>query len=78
MKAMFTLNDGTAYTVSGKFIVCDRCRGTGKHDNPAFAECGFCCDDCKGLRVIGVPDEDNMTPAEREAWATWQTEDAAR
>lgn len=99
MKATFTLNDGTVYNVRGKYVVCDRCRGMGVHDHPAFANgigeedfaedpefrenyfsgrYDVACEECKGIRVIGVPDEDYMTPAERKAWETWQNEDEER
>ncbi len=73
-----------------KFVVCDRCRGSGTHVNPAidghgispdefrddpdFEEAYFRgdydvpCYECKGNRVVTVPDGAKLSKEERAAW----------
>jgi hypothetical protein len=72
-----------------RFEVCDRCRGTGVHDHPAFAN-GLSkedfdedpdfreeymagrydvpCSECGGKRVMPVPNEEQFTDFQRDAW----------
>lgn len=87
MKIKFTayLDDGEEQEmeIPAKYEVCERCRGTGKHDHPAF-ENGFTrdddfvdddfieeymagtydvkCEECKGERVVLVPDRKRCNP----------------
>lgn len=77
------------------YEVCDRCRGEGKHVNPAIDGNGLTrdqidemggdefmeqymggmydvtCEECKGLRVVKVVDEELLDREQREEYQSW-------
>jgi hypothetical protein len=84
-----------------RYAVCDRCRGEGVHDHPAFSNgitpeqfdedpdfreeymngrYDVTCTECKGLRVVLVPDTDNCDQAILEEYyqmLQWKADFAA-
>lgn len=94
MKLTVTTPDGGEIEIAAKNVVCDRCRGTGTHTNPAIDGNGLTsddmdewtspdwdfreeylrgtydviCEECKGERVVLVPDESRCTPEELALW----------
>lgn len=93
-------DDGVDVIVPAKYEVCDRCRGTGYHDHPAFSN-GITssewrddwdeesremykrggydvqCHECKGRRVVLVPDDQSADIKSLAFYDDWVTTEAA-
>lgn len=94
--------DGLEVEIPSRFDVCDRCRGKGVHDHPAFSNgitadewngpdwdddsretymsggYDVTCEECGGLRVVLVADEERMTDEQRRLWeqhCEWEYQD---
>lgn len=94
--------EGNIDTWPGKYVICERCRGTGQHTNPAIDGHGLsaeemdewsspdwdfreeymrgtydipCEEKCEGGKKL-VPDEDRLTPEQKQEWEDWLRDEA--
>lgn len=81
----------TVLSIPARYEVCDRCRGTWSHTNPAIDGNGITgdemdelgpefledylggvydvqCEECRGERLVLVPDDDRCSPEQLKAY----------